>query len=278
MRFGRLFHTLGPVIGVALAAGLTGCDGTAVTISGEQGKPLAELDLTGAAPQKLVLVGPDSVKVTTGDRLAITVDGDPETRDKLRFTLKDGELAIMRDGRGWGGSGEPVVVNVTMPAPREITMAGSGRIEAATLAPVAEVTVAGSGDITVAGHTGDSLDLTIAGSGNYRSAGQIRKLDLSIAGSGSAEMSGLRVDQADLSIAGSGNATFASDGAVDANIMGSGSVTVRGRARCKVSSMGSGRLICENGTFDADPEDHTPPSPKTPDTPDTPDTPEAPAT
>jgi hypothetical protein len=268
MNFGKFFSALGPVIGVALAASLSGCDGAAVTLDGEKGKPLAELDLTGAPPQSLTLLGPDTVRVTSGDKLAITVDGDAETASKLRFTLKDGALGIMRDGKSWSGSGEPVVVNVTMPAPRAVTMAGSGRIDAAALAGEAEVTVAGSGEVAVASQAGESLDLTLAGSGNYRGAGQIRKLDLTIAGSGSALMEALRVEQADLSIAGSGNAVFASDGEVEASIMGSGSVTVRGRARCKVSAMGSGRLVCENGTVDAassePPQPPDPPEPQTP--------------
>ena len=254
MNFGRLIHKLGPVVGLALAASLAGCDHANISINGDEGKPLTQLDLTGAPPEKLTLLGPDTVRVTPGDKLAISVEGDAKTAEKLRFSLKDGELGIMRDGesRGWSSHGDPVIVNVTMPAPHALTMAGSGRIDAAALASTAEVTVAGSGEISVASHTGDSLDLTIAGSGNYRSAGQIKRLDLSIAGSGSANMEGLRVDAADLSIAGSGDAVFASDGEVDASIMGSGSVTVRGRARCKVSSMGSGRLICESGTVDCD--------------------------
>ena len=91
---GKLGKALGPVIAIALAAGASGCDGH-VTINGE-GKPLAELDMSGAAPQELVLAGPDEVHVTTGDKLAISVEGDPAVKDELRFALKDGSLAIHR--------------------------------------------------------------------------------------------------------------------------------------------------------------------------------------
>lgn len=234
-----------PVIAVALVAGLSGCDAAGIKINGEEGKPLSELDLSGAPPEELVLLGPDEVRITTGDKLAITVEGDPAVKDQIRFTLKDGTLGILRKDKVFGDGSKTAVVNVTMPAPREVTMAGSGKITAAALASKASVSVAGSGTIESPALAGESLDLTIAGSGDFRGAGNVKTLDLTIAGSGSARIDALRVEKAKVSIAGSGDAAFTSDGEVDASIMGSGNVTVKGRARCKVSAMGSGELVCE---------------------------------
>ena len=245
MKIDRFFRALGPIIAVAMAAGLTACDGN-VSINGEKGKPLSEVDFTGTPPQELVLLGPDEVRVTQGDKLVITVEGDQAVTDRLRFTLKDGTLGVLRDGRAGEHNGT-AVVNVTMPALKTLTMAGSGKINAASLAKEAKVTIAGSGDIETPQVGSDKLDLTIAGSGSYRGAGTVRALEVSIVGSGSAAMDALKADQADLTIAGSGNSTFASDGEVKAKIMGSGSVTVRGRARCTVESLGSGKLVCEPG-------------------------------
>jgi Putative auto-transporter adhesin, head GIN domain len=243
-RFGNIAKALAPVIAIALAAGVAGCDGK-VSFNGDEGKPLAELDLSGKAPDELVLAGPDEVRVTTGDQLAISVEGDQEVKDQLRFVLKDGALAIHRKDNMFGNGGQVAIVNVIMPAPREVVMAGSGKITTAGLASKAEVTVAGSGTIESTALAGESLDLTIAGSGNFRAAGTVKTLDMTIAGSGSGQMDGLKVDKADVSIAGSGSTTFSSDGEVEVSIMGSGNVTVKGRARCTVSSMGSGTLVCE---------------------------------
>lgn len=243
-RFGKLARALAPAIAVVLAAGAAGCDGK-VTINGDKGKPLSELDLSGKAPEELVLAGPDEVRIATGDRLAISVEGDPAAKDQVRFSLKDGSLAIHRADKTFGSSDKVAIVTVTMPAPREIVMAGSGKITAATLANRAEVTVAGSGTIESTALNSESLQLMIAGSGNFRAAGAVKQLDLTIAGSGSAQMDALKVDRAKVSIAGSGNTSFASDGEVDAEIMGSGSVTVKGRARCTLSAMGSGKLVCD---------------------------------
>ena len=248
MKIDKFFRALGPIIAVAMAAGVAACDGN-VFINGEKGKPLAEIDLSGAPPQELVLLGPDEVRITQGDKLAITVEGDQAVTEKLRFTLKDGTLGVLRDGKSTGNA--KAAVNVTMPAPKTLTMAGSGKINAAAIARDAKVAIAGSGDIETPNVTGDKLDLTIAGSGSYRAAGTAAALEVSIVGSGSAAMAALRADKADLTIAGSGDTTFASDGEVKAKIMGSGSVTVRGRARCTVESMGSGKLVCEPGSNQA---------------------------
>ena len=262
MKFDKFVKALTPVFAIAIAAGVSGCDRKVkidtdtgkVTVTGHSdGKKLSELDLTGPVPDELVLAGPDEVQLTQGDKLAITVDGDPDAAAKLRFALKDGTLSVMREGKWFGGDGSKrAVVHVTMLAPKSITMAGSGKITAPVLAREAKVTVAGSGEIEAPALAGDKLDLTIAGSGSFRGAGAVKQLDLTIAGSGSAALGGAKTDNAKVTIAGSGDAAFASDGNVEATIMGSGSVKVTGRARCKVSAMGSGELICENGVTNED--------------------------
>ncbi|MEO0062169.1 MAG: hypothetical protein RLZZ08_729 [Pseudomonadota bacterium] len=247
MRLERFFKTMAPVIALAAVGGLAACKGGEIRFNGHEGVPLSALDLTGTAPHELVLLGPDSVVITSGETFAVTVDGDSDAAEHLRFTLDDGALGILRARRdGWNGTGK-ATVHVTMPAPRKLVVAGSGSITASALADEAEVSIAGSGDLATSVVAARKLDVSIAGSGRYTAAGTVETLDLSIAGSGSGRMEGLKAGKASVSIAGSGDATFASDGAVDASIMGSGMVTVRGAARCTVSSVGSGKLVCERG-------------------------------
>lgn len=245
MKLKHFLTALVPIAALALAGAVSGCDGH-VSINGEDGKKLSELDLSGTAPDQLILAGPDEVRLTQGDKLAITVAG--EGADQVRFTLKGGTLGVMREnGFKWHEGDKAAVVNVTMPAPKEVTLAGSGKITALALARDAKVTVAGSGTVEAAAIAADKLKLTIAGSGDFRGAGTVHELKMTIAGSGSARTDGLKVDTTKVTIAGSGDASFASDGDVDAEIMGSGEVRVKGRARCKVSAMGSGKLVCEPG-------------------------------
>ncbi len=245
MKLKHFLGALAPIAALALAGAVSGCDGH-VSINGEDGKKPSELDLSGTAPDQLVLAGPDEVRLTQGDKLAITVDG--EGADQVRFTLKNGTLGVMREhGFKWHDGDKAAVVNVTMPAPKEVTLAGSGKITTPALARDAKVTVAGSGSVEAAAIAADKLNLTIAGSGDFRGAGSVHELKMTIAGSGSSRTDALKADSAKVTIAGSGDAAFASDGDVDAEIMGSGEVRVKGRARCKVSAMGSGKLVCEPG-------------------------------
>lgn len=244
MDFRKITSTLAPMIAVGMAAALSGCHNGEISLHGA-GKPLAELDLSGPAPSGVVVLGPDAVRIEPGEKLAIKVEGDPAQANHLRFTLKDGTLGVMRDTKGWDNTGGAVSVLVTMPAPKSLTMTGSGRITAAELAREAQINIVGSGDIDTPKVEGDKLDVSIGGSGTYRGAGHTADLKVNIAGSGSAEMAPLKADKADISILGSGGAQLASDGTVKASMMGSGSVHVKGRAKCEVSAMGSGKLVCE---------------------------------
>lgn len=246
MSLKSVLRGVAPLAALALAAAASGgCDKMHFSMNGEEGKKLADLDLSGAPPSEVALMGPDTVRIAQGDKLAITVDGDAEVAEQMRFTLKDGALGILRKNGKWS-SDEIVTVNVTMPTPRKLMMAGSGKIYSPGLAgDNARVSVAGSGTVETDSVTTDSLKVDIGGSGTYRAAGEAKALRVSIAGSGDARLEALKVDDARIDIAGSGDTAFASDGTVRANIVGSGEVRVIGRATCKVNSVGSGRLVCE---------------------------------
>jgi len=241
MRMDRFLKNLAPILALAAAGGLAGCN---MNFGDSDGVPLAELDLTGDPPEAVAQLGPDLVTITDGAVFRIAVEGDSEVADRLRFTLKDGTLGVMREPGNWD-SNSTAMVRITMPAPRKLVLAGSGRMTSDRLAGDGEIAIMGSGTLETPQVDTSSLEVAIAGSGTYVAAGRTEKLELSVAGSGAAKMDGLRVGTAEISIAGSGDAAFASDGEVEANIMGSGNVTVRGSARCKVNAMGSGSLTCE---------------------------------
>lgn len=239
--------TKGTAAAAALAAtaALSGCN-YAMTMSDSDGVPLAELDMSGPAPTNLALAGPDRVLVSDGERLDIEVSGNAEAAELLRFSLEDGTLAIGR-ARGDTRSTGMALVQVTMPSPSGISLAGSGDVKAASLSGNrTEANIAGSGRLEVARVYADNLDLNIMGSGYFAGSGTVERLELSIAGSGAAKARGLQVGSADVSIAGSGDGEFSSDGRVDGNIAGSGNVIVHGTARCSVSKAGSGKAICRN--------------------------------
>jgi hypothetical protein len=244
------FRKIAPLAAMTMAAGLAGCEKMDVKIGDMDGVPLADLNMAGDPPTELVLAGPDTVIISDGEKLAITVEGDRSAVDALRFSFKDGTLGILREDRSWKETGS-ATVRVTMPSPQSLTLLASGTIEAASLSGDASVQILGSGKVSTASVKASALDLTIAGSGAYEAAGSATNLDLTVAGAGSAVMPALKVESADISIMGSGNAEFASDGKVAAEIMGSGSVTVIGRATCTVESMGTGSVTCKAASEEA---------------------------
>lgn len=238
----RFIKRMAPVAALALGTALTGCNAD-MKVNGMDGVPLAKLDMDAATPTELVLASGDRVVLREGDALAITVDGDPEETEKLRFSLDEETLGITREGNSWG-SGSAVTVNVTMPPPEEIVVAGSGTILAQAVAKDAELTIGGSGNIEVEAIAADSLEVTIGGSGSIKGAGTARVLEVNIGGSGDVDLSALKADTAEISIGGSGDVALASDGTVEASIAGSGDVRVTGRAQCEVTAVGSGKLTC----------------------------------
>jgi hypothetical protein len=201
------------------------------------GVPLAELDLSGPAPQKVSLCGPARVVVSEGEAFRVDVEAGP-SGDEVLFSRHEHRLGVS------GGDSE-TVVHLTLPAPRKLAVAGSGRMTADKLARDGKVSIAGSGRLELAAVEGGRLKVSLAGSGRVAIDGQADELELSIAGSGSCDAEGLVVRDATVHIAGSGDAIFACNGAVDAHLMGSGNVIVRGSARCSVHSVGSGTLTCE---------------------------------
>ncbi|MGZ3269262.1 MAG: head GIN domain-containing protein [Croceibacterium sp.] len=254
MGFKHVLKAVAPVVALAIAGSLAGCEKANVNFNGEEGKQLSELDLSGEAPREVSLLGADTVDIRDGEKLAIQVEGSDEAKDRVRFVLKDGSLGILRKNGSWSDDQVATVI-VTMPAPAKLNLAGSGKITAASVSDHPEINVAGSGTLALASVSAAKMEVNIAGSGSLKAAGSAEKLDLNVLGSGSADLSALKVGSAKVNVAGSGKATFASDGDVDANIMGSGDVTVRGRARCKVKTIGSGSLICEGGETGADKTD-----------------------
>jgi hypothetical protein len=238
-----------PLAMIGMGASLSGCNGVNVDIGNSDGVPLAELDLSGPAPTKLALGSGDNVILTEGDTLSIEIEGDDKAREDLRFTHKDGTLGI---GRASGfikmnNKTAPATIRVTMAAPSELMIGGSGSIEAQSLASNAQLAIGGSGNITFASMAGERLEIAIGGSGKVKGAGSATRMEVSIGGKGDVDLAELKTDRAEISIGGSGDVAFASDGVVEANIAGSGTITVKGRAKCTSNSFGSGKLVCEPG-------------------------------
>jgi hypothetical protein len=231
-----------PLAAIALGVALSGCaymsDHSEVS-----GVPLAELDLSGEAPDIIGLAGPDKVVISEGDTFEVTLDGDADAGAALRFDRDGNELTIARDTEIYDGP-RSAIIRITMPAPSGLEIAGTGKIEAETMASDAQVEIAGAGAVTIGKLSANRLGVEIAGSGAVTAAGTAKVLSVEIAGSGDVRLANLTADDVTVEIAGSGNVNLASNGSVTADIAGSGDVVVVGSATCSLNSAGSGSLTC----------------------------------
>ena len=226
------------------AASLASCDGADVTVNPD-GVPLDEIEQGGTPPSELVLAGSDTVLIEEGDAFAIRVEGSEQAVSRLRFERDGDQLLIAQQSEdGNWLRDDAATIRVTMTAPTEITMAGSGRIRSFGTARTAQINIAGSGNIEVDRVGAEKLGVNIGGSGDVGAAGATQRLELNIAGSGSGDLAEVTVGEAKVNIIGSGDGRFDSNGSVTAKIVGSGAVAVTGSARCSVNSLGSGSLTC----------------------------------
>ena len=228
---------------LAATTALAGCDGADVEINGQKGVPLAEVELAGPPPTEVFLASGDTVILTEGDSFAIKVEGSDT--ESLRF-VRDKEVIGITRTDGWNGD-NPATIRITMPAPREVVIGGSGTVQAPALASEADINIGGSGTVAFGTIAGERLGINIGGSGTITGAGKVKRLEVNIGGSGEIKTPALKADRAEVSIGGSGDVAFASDGEVEANIAGAGDVNVTGNAKCTVNAFGSGTLTCSPG-------------------------------
>lgn len=228
---------------LALGTSLSGCAYIIDDLTEVEGVALAELDTGGDAPTHIRLNGPDDIIITTGDTWSVTAEGDGGATEALRFDLDGDRLAIARDSDVFDGRGS-AIVRITMPAPNELTIAGSGSITSEEMASAAVIDIKGSGDISIGSITADELEIDIKGSGGVTASGSAKRLEIDIKGRGDVALEELKADDAEIDIKGSGNVRFASDGTVNADIKGSGDIVVTGDAKCSMDKKGSGSLTC----------------------------------
>lgn len=250
------FKRLAPIAALTLGTALSACS-YSVDWGEVSGVSLAELDMSGDPPTDIQLAGPDSIEITEGAGLEITVEGDSEAGDALRFDRDGNRLTIARDNNVYDGNGK-AIVRIMMPAPSTLGVAGSGDIRSAAMASSANVEIAGNGKINVDSLTAERLEVEIAGSGDVEAKGTAQNLSVEIAGSGNVDLTELLADDVEVEIAGSGDVVVASNGRVNAEIAGSGDVRVIGTASCTVDTAGSGSLTCSPAESDAaSPADET---------------------
>jgi len=200
-------------------------------------------DFTG-----ITLAGPDRVVVTRGPQFSVRAEGDARALARLEIDVKDGELRVKRK-HNWRdimpGSDRGATVSVTLPALRDVALAGSGDMSVDLLGgDDVEASVTGSGDLTIARVEAHEVELSTTGSGTLTAGGRADKAEYSVTGSGDIKAASLVAATGEFSIVGSGDVAAHVTGSAEVSILGSGDAVIGGTTRCSVSRMGSGTARC----------------------------------
>jgi hypothetical protein len=192
---------------------------------------------------RVALRGDFDVEVREGSPAAIEVVAEPGWAERIEVDLSGSELRLSR--KRDRDSAKGVLVKVTLPSFRALSVAGSGKgtAESGPSPRDVRLSLSGSGDLSWKG-VAAALDVSLAGSGDVKLAGKGQKLTASLAGSGDIDAKELPVKDASVAIAGSGDVSLRlAGGALEARIAGSGDVEWSGEGTVgAVSTAGSGRV------------------------------------
>lgn len=209
----------------------------------------AERGFTVTGFDRIVVAGPFAVTVRIGPGVSVRATGDTQALDRLVVVAENNVLKLRATnpiGGNWAnGNMGKVTVQVTAPALRGATLAGSGNLSIdRARAPQFDALLSGSGDLAIGALEADRAILSLIGSGDLTVAGKAAAVRASVSGSGDLAAAGLAAEDATVSVVGSGNASLGASHKATVLATGSGDVAITGAATCAVDQHGSGNVQC----------------------------------
>ncbi len=196
--------------------------------------PFTKLELSVAA----------DLHLTQGDTHKLVLEGDEDDLEDIETEVRGGTLKIEHKKAFHFGSNDRITIYVTMKDIEELSVGGSGNIEAET--PIRsgdiELNVSGSGEINIDELEASNAELSISGSGDIYLSGSksLKSLECDISGSGELHADRLKAGTADLDISGSGGCKVHVTDELEVDISGSGKVRYKGQPRVNADISGSG--------------------------------------
>lgn len=186
------------------------------------------------------LPGSGNVRVRIGGEHSVVVRASERVMRQVETDVRGDELVLNVRGPNFGSS---VEYEVTVPTLRAIRVSGSGDLVASdTIAGDSlQVSILGSGSVEANVHVG-SLSVNSMGSGDLAFSGDVDAVEIKVHGSGDLAASDLDGRRAVISIAGSGDVDIGEFQELNANVMGSGDVEYEGDPRLTVHTPGSGEV------------------------------------
>jgi hypothetical protein len=181
-----------------------------------------------------------------GNEHSLVLEGDEDDLEDIETEVRDNELKIHLNRPFNFRSMDRIKIYVTMEKVDELSVSGSGKIEAETPIQTSELTLnlSGSGDINIDELEAREVEARISGSGDIRLAGKsnLEELELDITGSGDFHCEDLKADEADIDISGSGTCRIHAVNELEVSITGSGKVRYKGNPKVNANISGSGSI------------------------------------
>jgi hypothetical protein len=189
--------------------------------------------------------GSGDLFISLGSGYQVTLEGSKSDIDNITTEVEGRKLNIKRKSRSLG-SGNKIIVRITMPAIEGLGFSGSGNAEIQDIikGESFDLGVSGSGKVLIAALDVEKLECGISGSGTVtvKGEGKVENAEVAISGSGSYSGEQLQVKSMEVAISGSGNCYCLVDGSLEASISGSGSVVYSGSPKIDAKVSGSGRV------------------------------------
>jgi len=198
---------------------------------------------------RMRIAGPFDVHVRVGGSPSARASGPKDALDRLSVEQNGDTLVVKTLPGGWGGwptgSRGPVVVEVSVPDLRGVSITGSGDVTVDRMrGDAVDLALSGSGSLDVGAIDVGTVSAVMTGSGDMSLAGKARTVTATLTGSGDLKADRLVADDAQTKLVGSGDLALGARHLVKVVLAGSGDVTISGPAACSVTRSGSGDVTC----------------------------------
>ena len=191
------------------------------------------------------LKGQGQLILSQGDQKPLTIEAEDNIIGRIDTRIS-GNTLILEFEKGLFNTVIPrkgIKYYLTVSDPREVTISGSGSIDATDLTVESfRVQINGSGDGYINNLVADELVTDVNGSGKFVVSGDVNRQRIEISGSADYRAVDLVSDIAEVKISGSGKTELNVRSELNVRISGSGTVRYRGNPRITQRISGSGKI------------------------------------
>jgi Putative auto-transporter adhesin, head GIN domain len=171
---------------------------------------------------RVELAASNQVTIRVGGEQSVVVHADDNLLDRVTTRVSGGKLSIGNEAGGYT-TRNPIRVDVVVPAVHELTLSGSGTIDADGV------------DV-------DEFTIALSGSGAVSASGRALHVDVKLNGSGDVQLQDLLARDVRATMSGTGRIAVHATESLDASVPGTGSIVYTGnppQVRKSVDGIGS---------------------------------------